>query len=66
MKLSQVSRYFDRTPVLDPEAGTELFRAQFSNYDGSKRDAFTAYRRIMEGAAPIQLPLDRSRRSPVS
>ena len=59
MKLTQVSRYFDRTPVLDPEAGTELFRAQFSNYDGSKRDAFTAYRRIMSVAPEVTIPPKR-------
>ena len=59
MKLTQVSRYFDRTPVLDPETGAELFRAQISNYDGSKRDAFTAYRRIMSVAPEIDIPLKR-------
>lgn len=59
MKLTQVSRYFDRTPVLDPETGDELFRAQISNYDGSKRDAFTAYRRIMSVAPEIDIPLKR-------
>ena len=59
MKLTQVSRYFDRTPVLDPETGDELFRAQLSNYDGSKRDAFTAYRRIMSVAPEAVIPLQR-------
>ena len=59
MKLTQVSRYFDRTPVLDPETGDELFRAQLSNYDGSKRDAFTAYRRIMSVAPEVVIPLQR-------
>lgn len=59
MKLSQVSKFFDRTPVLDPETGDELFRAQFSNYDGSKRDAFTAYRRIMSVAPEIEIPPKR-------
>lgn len=59
MKLTQVARYFDRTPVLDPETGDELFRAQFTNYDGSKRDAFTAYRRIMSVAPEITIPLNR-------
>ena len=59
MKLTQVSRYFDRTPVLDPETGDELFRAQLSNYDGSKRDAFTAYRRIMSAAPEVVIPLQR-------
>ena len=60
MKLTQVSRYFDRTPVLDPETGDELFRAQLSNYDGSKRDAFTAYRRIMSVAPDTDIPLKRA------
>lgn len=59
MKLTQVSRYFDRTPALDPETGDELFRAQFSNYDGSKRDAFTAYRRIMSVAPEVTIPPKR-------
>jgi hypothetical protein len=59
MKLTQVARYFDRTPVTDPDTGDELFRAQFTNYDGSKRDAFTAYRRIVSTAPDVGVPTSR-------
>lgn len=75
VKLAQVSRYFDRTLVTDPVTGGFLFKAQFSNYDDSKRDAFTAYRRIMSLSPEITSParardsapwarLDRGRRPP--
>ena len=56
MKLVQVSRYFDRSLVTDPVTGDFLFKAQFSNYDGSKRDAFTAYRRIMSLSPELTIP----------
>lgn len=59
MKMVNVSRYFDRTQVYDPETGQELFKAQFNNYDGSKRDAFTAYRRIMSVDPQVQIPVER-------
>lgn len=60
MKIRQVARFFDRSAVTDPFTGAPLFRAQFSNYDESKRDAFTAYRRIMSLAPELQLPPHRT------
>ena len=47
MKLTDVARYFDKTPAYDPDTGAFLFNCQLSNYDGSHRDAHAAYRRIL-------------------
>ena len=59
LTMREVSRYFDRTIVTDPDTGAELFRAQFANYDGSKRDAYAAYRRIMSVDPDVVIPVDR-------
>lgn len=59
MKMRAVSRFFDRTPVTDPATGELLFKAQFANYDGSKRDAYSAYRRIMSTDPDITVPASR-------
>ena len=59
MTMRQVSRYFDRVRVTDIETGADLFKAQFNNYDGSKRDAFAAYRRIMSVDPDIVVPATR-------
>jgi len=56
LKLRDVSRYFDRTPVTDPVTGALLFKAQFNNYDGSRRDAYAAYRRIMSVDPAVAVP----------
>ena len=47
MTMREVSRYFDRVQASNPITGAPLFLCQFANYDGSKRDAFAAYRRVM-------------------
>ena len=47
MTMREVSRYFDRVQASNPLTGAPLFLCQFANYDGSKRDAFAAYRRVM-------------------
>lgn len=56
MTLREVSRYFDRVPCYDPLTGDELFRGQFINYDGSRRDAFTAYRRVLSVDPDVPIP----------
>lgn len=59
MTLREVSRFFDRVPVHDPATGALLFRGQFSNYDGSRRDAYAAYRRVLSIDPDITLPAGR-------
>lgn len=59
MKVKDCARFFDRTPVTDPVTGDVLFKAQFTNFDGSKRDAFTAYRRVMSVAPEVDIPAAR-------
>lgn len=59
MSMREISRYFDRTQVFDIDTGALLFRGQFNNYDGSKRDAFAAYRRILSLDPDIVIPVSR-------
>lgn len=59
LTLADASRYFDRTPVLDPYSGALLFHAQVDPYDDAKRDSATAYRRIMSVAPGISMPAGR-------
>lgn len=59
MELVDVSSFFDRVPALDPDTGTKLFDCQLLAYDESKRDAFTAYRRIMSTNPAVVLPAGR-------
>lgn len=47
MELVDVASFFDRVPARDPANGRLLFKCQVMAYDESKRDAYTAYRRIM-------------------
>ena len=59
MELVDVATFFDRVPARDPATGTTLFNCQMLAYDESKRDAFTAYRRIMSTNPSVTLPADR-------
>lgn len=59
MELVDVATFFDRVPALDPVTGYTLFNCQLLAYDESKRDAFTAYRRIMATNPNVTLPVDR-------
>ena len=59
MKLSDASKFFDRTPALDVATGRVLFRCQIDPYDDSKRDAAPAYRRIMSVAPGTAMPASR-------
>ncbi len=60
MSLAQASGYFDLTPVLDPDTGVELFKGQVDPYDDSKRDAGSAYRRVLSVVPGTVLPLNRA------
>lgn len=60
MTLAQAAGYFDRTPVLDPDTGFELFRGQVDPYDDSKRDAGAAYRRVMSVRPGTVIPASRA------
>lgn len=59
MELVDVASFFDRVPALDPVSGATLFNCQLLAYDESKRDAFTAYRRIMSTNPGVTMPADR-------
>lgn len=59
MELVDVSSFFDRTPAKDPDTGVELFRCQLLAYEESKRDAYTAYRRILSTAPSVVTPAGR-------
>lgn len=59
MAMREVSRYFDRVSAADPASGAELFKCQFANYDGSKRDAFAAYRRVISTDPDVAIPASR-------
>lgn len=59
LTMRDVSRYFDRVQATDPTTGDDLFLCQFANYDGSKRDAFAAYRRVISTDPDVEVPADR-------
>lgn len=60
MLLKNVSRVFDKTPAYDPDTGVKLFDCQFNNYDGSHRDAHSAYRRVLSTAPGTVMPASRT------
>lgn len=60
MNLAQASKYFDRIQVVDPFTGARLFLAQVEPYDDTKRDAYSAYRRILSVAPGTKIPTHRS------
>lgn len=59
MELVDVATFFDRVPALDPVTGSTLFKCQLLAYDESKRDAFTAYRRVISTNPNVTIPADR-------
>lgn len=59
MTLAQASSYFDRTPVTDPYTGSLLFHAQVEPFEDSKRDAYSAYRRVLSTAPSVSIPAHR-------
>lgn len=63
MSLAAASSYFDRTEVTDPFTGSLLCLAQIDPFDDSKRDAFSAYRRLLSTAPSVQIPEHRSIRA---
>ena len=56
LTLAQASSFFDRTPVFDPTGVTRLFYGQVGLFDDSKRDAGSAYRRVLSLAPGTALP----------
>lgn len=60
MTLADASAFFDRTEVLDAFTGAALFYGQVDPYDESKRDAGSAYRRVMSVAPGTPMPAHRS------
>lgn len=59
MELVDVASFFDKVPARDPVSGRLLFKCQVLAYDESKRDAYTAYRRIMSTHPDVVIPVDR-------
>lgn len=60
MKLVDASSYFDRTEALDPVTGRVLFLGQIGSYDDSKRDASSAYRRVLSVRPGTAIPASRA------
>lgn len=60
MTLADVSAYFDRTPVLDPNNDSLLFMGQVDPYDDSRRDAGAAYRRVLSVKPGTLIPTNRT------
>lgn len=56
LTLAQASSFFDRTAVFDPTGSTRLFYGQVGNFDDSRRDAGSAYRRILSITPGTTLP----------
>lgn len=56
INLAQASTYFDRTPVYDTVTGRLIFRAQIEPFDDSRRDANSAYRRVLSVKAGTVVP----------
>lgn len=56
MTLAQASAYFDKVEVTDPFTGVFLFRGQVDPFDDTKRDAYSAYRRVLSTAPSVALP----------
>lgn len=59
LTLAAASRYFDRTPILDPFTDDLLFYAQIDPYQDAVRDSATAYRRILSVAPGVVMPTSR-------
>jgi hypothetical protein len=59
MELVDVASFFDKVPARDPVSGRLLFNCQVLAYDESKRDAYTAYRRIMSTNPDVVIPSTR-------
>ena len=59
MELVDVASFFDKVPARDPVSGRLLFNCQVTAYDESKRDAYTAYRRIMSTHPDVVIPSTR-------
>lgn len=60
MTLAQASAYFDRTPVLDPNTSELLFYGQVEPFEDSKRDASSAFRRVLSVAPGTTMPTHRT------
>lgn len=60
MTIAQASSFFDRTDALDPYSGALLFRCQIDPFEDTKRDAYSAYRRVMSVAPDVVLPVHRT------
>lgn len=60
MKLTDASAYFDVTEATSPWDGSVLFYGQIGPYDDSKRDASTAYRRVLSVAPGTPMPPDKT------
>jgi len=59
MELVDVASFFDKIPARDPVSGALLFHCQILAFDESKRDAYTAYRRILSVHPDTVVPVGR-------
>lgn len=56
LTIRKTARFFDRIPAKHPDTGRTLFKCQMSIYDGSKRDSFAAFRRVMSADVDKKIP----------
>lgn len=59
MKLASAAKYFDNDVVYDGYTNAQLFRAQFSSYEGSRPDGSFQRRRVISMAPNLVVPTRR-------
>lgn len=60
MELVDVSTFFDRVVAADPATGSELFRCQLMAYDESRRDSYSAHRRVISVSPDVTIPTSKA------
>lgn len=59
MKLRNIARSFDKTPIVDAYTGAVLGKGQFDLFDDSRRDAYGVDRRILSTDPSVEMPARR-------
>jgi len=59
MKLANAAKYFDNDVVYDGYTNLQLFKAQFSSYEGAQPDGSFQRRRVISMAPTLSVPLRR-------
>ena len=59
MKLRNIAKAFDKTPIVDAYTGAVLGKGQFDLFDDSRRDAYGVDRRILSTDPSVEVPARR-------